>query len=129
MTLREKRQMEAKLKQAEERLLWTGDPRQMASRNASTKSKTKGKDKGKGRGQGKGKHRGSGKGRSKNSGKVYFNGKGKTSSYSLYPGSASSKVKGKGKGSGCVKCGSMDHWIKDCPEATVHSAQLASASY
>ena len=87
-----------------------------------------------------------GKGKGKVSGKS--SGKSKSDTSGGKKGSKG-KTKGKGKGTGkpsptptranlevqqarirdstCLGCGSSSHWLRDCPHATVHSAQLTTA--
>lgn len=102
-------------------------------------------DKGKGKGSSgnKGKNKSKGKGKSKGP-----KGKGKSSFKGNSKGSvpsSSSLSKGKGKpsptpsqanlaqqqqrlqDSACLTCGSLNHWMKDCPHVSKYSAQMATA--
>ena len=106
-------------------------------------------DNNKGKGGGKSPPKGKGKGKTdKGKGKSKGKGSGKAAPGRGSPGPQFSKG-GKGRGkpgmtpsktnfaaqqqrldpAACLACGSLNHWIKDCPQATTYSAQLASSSH
>ncbi|CAE7353272.1 GIP [Symbiodinium sp. CCMP2592] len=88
-----------------------------------------GKGKGKPPGdKGKGKSsRAKGKGRGKSQGKSTDKGKNSSKGKNSGKGGNSAERQQRLRGSLCMGCGAADHWIRDCPNVSMHQAHIATA--